>query len=108
LPSWLVFCFTTESKQSTMSQTGDAKHEDEIQYGSMGVTREELEEKSVFVKWPPKYETNIYHHQGIQTAQGTTQRHSYFPSSFEKSSTRSMKTKSKMPRAQVPKRHFVV
>ncbi|KAL6915988.1 hypothetical protein ACHAPO_005441 [Fusarium lateritium] len=28
-----------------MSQTDDAKHEDEIQYGSMRVTREELEEK---------------------------------------------------------------
>lgn len=32
-----------------MSQTDEAKHEDEIQYGSMGVTREELEEKSVLI-----------------------------------------------------------
>jgi DNA ligase-4 len=32
-----------------MSQTDDAKHEDDIQYGSMGVTREELEEKYVVI-----------------------------------------------------------
>jgi len=28
-----------------MSQTDEAQHEDEIQYGIVGMTREELEEK---------------------------------------------------------------
>lgn len=32
-----------------MSQNDDAQHEDDIQYASMGVTREELKEKFVIV-----------------------------------------------------------
>ena len=33
------------SQQEQRPQTEDAKHEDEIQYGTVGITQEELEEK---------------------------------------------------------------